>query len=63
MSASAGLMDKYTSPHYGLNPNEDKIKAQLQSGIETLSADPDVQGFLQTPKRPRRWQPGSRPPN
>ena len=43
----AGLMDKYTSPNWGLNPNEDKIKAQLQSGIETLSADPDVQSFLQ----------------
>ena len=48
----AGLMDKYTSPHYGLNPNEDKIKAQLQSGIETLSADPDVQNFLQNNRGP-----------
>ncbi|WP_455928309.1 type III effector HrpK domain-containing protein [Pseudomonas capeferrum] len=48
----AGLMDKYTSPNYGLNPNEDKIKAQLQSGIETLSADPDVQGFLQNNRGP-----------
>ncbi|MGU3307658.1 type III effector HrpK domain-containing protein [Pseudomonas sp. M5A4_2d] len=49
---NAGLMDKYTSPHYGLNPNEDKIKAQLQSGIETLSADPDVQAFLQNNRGP-----------
>ena len=48
----AGLMDKYTSPNWGLNPNEDKIKAQLQSGIETLSADPDVQSFLQNNRGP-----------
>ncbi|ARB26804.1 hypothetical protein HX787_10030 [Pseudomonas tolaasii] len=47
-----GLMDKYTSPNWGLNPNEDKIKAQLQSGIETLSADPDVQGFLANNRGP-----------
>ncbi|MGY2288520.1 type III effector HrpK domain-containing protein [Pseudomonas sp. SDO528_S397] len=47
-----GLMDKYTSPNWGLNPNEDKIKAQLQSAIETLSADPDVQGFLQNNRGP-----------
>ena len=49
---NAGLMDKYTSPNWGLNPNEDKIKAQLQSGIETLSADPDVQSFLQNNRGP-----------
>ncbi|BBP78904.1 hypothetical protein PHLH7_50080 [Pseudomonas sp. Ost2] len=47
-----GLLDKYTSPNKGLNPNEDKIKGQVQDAIRTLMADKDVQGFLQNNRGP-----------
>ncbi|AMB85463.1 hypothetical protein AWM79_09170 [Pseudomonas agarici] len=47
-----GLLDKYTSPNKGLNPNEDKIKGQLQDAIHTLMADNDVQAFMQNKRGP-----------
>jgi len=47
-----GLYDKYTAPNEGLNPNSDKVSAQLQNSINQLMADPDVQSFLASSRGP-----------
>jgi hypothetical protein len=41
-----GLFDKYTAPHEGLNPNEEKVDGQLKDAINKLQQDPDVTSFL-----------------